>query len=577
MSKNILVCVAWPYVNGDLHPGHFSGAFLPADIFARYKRAKGENILMVSGSDCYGTPITIEADKLGKTPEEIVDLYHPRVVELFKLFELDYDIYTKTSTKNHSEVFQELFTDLVNSGKVVKKTTKQFYSKEDKKFLPDRYVEGTCPHCKSEHQRSDQCEVCGKLLSPEEVIEPYSKLTKSKVELKDTEHFFIDLPSLSEHLKNFIESHKDIWRNDAYAETKAFIDAGLTDRSLTRDIDWGVEIPDTKLEIEGKEHKRFYVWFDAVTGYLSATKEYFKLEDKKVNESEYIYRPGTPGKWEDYFLNPDSDHYYFMGKDNLLFHTIIWPSLLIGSGKGYTLPYFIARNQFLNLEGKKFSKSRGWMIDSKRLIEKYGSSTVRFYLASNFPESKDANFSWKDFIESNNSILVGNIGNFINRTLSFISSNFEGKVPSGSLDEKVKAEITKTFEDTSKSLDKVREIEALNRICELGSFGNKYFNDQKPWESVKSDKAKSENCLYNSVQIISALATLLNPFIPSGSKEILTQLGVTDSKEMEKYLKWDHSVLANGNILNHKGPIFTKIDPKMIEEEEKALGEMTEI
>ncbi|MEI6886842.1 MAG: methionine--tRNA ligase [bacterium] len=572
MGKNILVCVAWPYVNGDLHIGHFAGALLPADIFARYQRAKGNTVLMVSGSDCYGTPITVQADKEKTTPQKVVDEYHPRVVSLFKLFGLDYDLYTRTNTKNHQEVTRELFKDLAKEGYITKKTSNQFYSETDKKFLPDRYVEGKCPNCGAEKQRSDQCEVCGKLLSPEEVIEPYSKLTGSKVSLKETEHYFINLPKAELALTNFIESHKDIWRNDSYQESLAFIKQGLNERAITRDIDWGIEIPELKdkeLKLEGIKDKRFYVWFDAVTGYYSATIEYFKLKNgnETVDPSMYIYNPKIEGKWEDYWLNPDSEHYYFMGKDNLLFHAIIWPAQLMGANKGYTLPHFLARNQFMNLEGKKFSKSRGWVIDSKEIVEKYGIDTVRFYLCLNFPESKDSNFTWKDFVETNNSILVGNIGNFINRTLSFINANYEGKVPLGTLDQNVKEEIDNTFKNVSESIEKVRLIEATQRICELSNFGNKYFNDNKIWELIKTDKERASVALYNSVQIISCLAKLLHPFIPEGAEKIAKELNVN-------FDKWDYelTMIAPGNQVNFTGPIFRKIDPVEIKVENDKLN-----
>ncbi|MEI6462937.1 MAG: methionine--tRNA ligase [bacterium] len=572
MGKNILVCVAWPYVNGDLHIGHFAGAFLPADIFARYQRVKGNTVLMVSGSDCYGTPVTVQADKEKTTPQRIVDEYHPKVVSLYKLFGLEYDLYTRTNTKNHQEVTRELFKDLAKEGYITKKTSKQFYSETDKKFLPDRYVEGKCPNCGAEKQRSDQCEVCGKLLSPEEVIEPYSKLTGAKVALKETEHYFINLPKEAEAITNFVESHKDIWRNDSYQESLAFIKQGLNERAITRDIDWGIEIPeleDKDLKLSGIKDKRFYVWFDAVTGYLSATIEYFKLKNSKenVDPAMYIYNPKTEGKWEDFWLNPDSEHYYFMGKDNLLFHAIIWPAQLMGTNKGYTLPHFLARNQFMNLEGKKFSKSRGWVIDSREVIEKYGVDTVRFYLSLNFPESKDANFTWKDFVETNNSILVGNIGNFINRTLSFINANYEGKLPLGTLDQNVKEEIENTFKSVGESIDKVRLVEAAQRICELSNFGNKYFNDNKIWELIKTDKERASVALYNSVQIISALAKLLHPFIPEGAEKIAKELNVT-------FDKWDFdlTMIAPGNQLNFTGPIFRKIDPIEIKVENDKLN-----
>jgi len=396
MNKQILVAIAWPYVNGDLHVGHLAGYLLPADIFARYQRLRGNDVLMVSGSDCYGTPITVEADKQGLTSKEVVEKYHQKDIKLFKQYGLSYNLYTKTTTDNHKRVVQELFLDLLKNDIIVKDTMKQYYAEEDEEFLPDRYVEGTCPHCDAKDQRSDQCESCGRWLEDGELIDPKSKLTGSKVILKDTQHYFLDFanPKLQEKLKKYVDGRKSVWRKWVWNEANGWLKEGLRKRAITRDIDWGIDLPVDAIKKLGAEKqladfkgKKLYVWFEAVIGYLSAPQEWVELDSES---KDIIFRKddSQSNDWTDWWKNENSEHYYFMGQDNLVFHTLMWPAELIGSTENYTLPENVIVNKFMNYEGKKFSKSRNWTIDSRKIAEKYGVDSVRYYIAAKPPGEK---------------------------------------------------------------------------------------------------------------------------------------------------------------------------------------------
>ncbi|MDQ3239615.1 MAG: methionine--tRNA ligase, partial [bacterium] len=401
-QSNVFVGVAWPYVNGKLHIGHVAGYLLPSDMFARFSRLSGKNVLMVSGSDCHGTPITVEADKRNITPEQVVDEYHPKDVELFKNLGMTYDLYTKTNTKNHHKITQDFILALWKKNLITVKSSPQYYDQQENKFLPDRYVEGKCPHCGYEGARSDQCDNCTQLLD-QNLIEPYSKLTRNKVELKDTEHLFIEWAKLQPQIEEYFEKYSSEWREWIKKDTKNWLDRGLMDRAITRDIDWGVQIPDEITAIHPNfKNKRAYVWFDAVIGYYSASLEWAEANG---------------GDWKKFWYG-DNKHYYFMGKDNLVFHTIFWPGQLMTLDPNLNLPMYPMINQFLNIGGQKFSKSRGVSIDSADFINSFGADAMRFYLCSIMPESHDSNFTWEDFLQKNNDLLVAQIGNYLNRTLS---------------------------------------------------------------------------------------------------------------------------------------------------------------
>lgn len=549
MGKNILIGVAWPYVNGDLHLGHLFGYLLPADIFARFNRIVGNNVLMVSGSDCHGTPITIEADSLGITPQEIIDIYHKKNIELFNKYNISFDLYTTTTTENHKRIVQEMFLDLLKNGYISKGVTKQYYSSEDNKFLPDRYVEGICPYCKASGQRSDQCESCGKWLGEGELIDPISKISKNKVELKDTEHYFLNLDKLTPELKEYVESKKGVWKNWVYKESLGWINEGLNKRAITRDMDWAIELPvdeikklPKELQLDDFSGKKIYVWFEAVIGYLSATIE------------------ATKDKYKEWWLNPEAQIYNFMGQDNLVFHTIMWPAELIGSKKGYTLPHNVVVNKFMNLEGKKFSKSRNWTINSMNMTKKYEIDEIRYYIASNLPENKEGDFTWNGFVDSINNELVANLGNFINRTLKFFEKNFNGKLSGNyTIEDKVRTEIEETFKNSFQHFENVELVAALNDVMNLSQFGNKYFDEKKIWEVIKTDKNKAENIMFNLLNIIENLKTLISPFLPETQNKLSLLL---HSNNVEQ--EWETKIANNFALKDIVNPLFNKLDKETV-------------
>ncbi|MEI7603874.1 MAG: methionine--tRNA ligase [bacterium] len=568
----ILVAVAWPYVNGDIHVGHIAGCFLSADIFARYNRLKGRPVLMVSGSDCHGTPITVAADKEKVTPQEIVDKYHPKVLNLIKTLEIEYELYTKTTTENHYKITQDLFVALAKNGYISKKVTPQYYSEKDNKFLPDRYVEGTCPFCGFEDSRSDQCDKCSSVIEEGKLIKPRSKNTGSPVEFKDTEHYFLDLDKFQLELENFVEN-KSYWREWVLAETKGWLKRGLYERSITRDLDWGIPIPTDRLpdelKLDGAENKRFYVWFDAVIGYLSASVEWSDMH--KDNDGN-LPKPWLD--WKHYWYNEDARHYYFMGKDNLFFHTISWPAMLIGSDKNKQLPFYPAINNFLNLEGDKFSKSRGVVLYPEYVVENYGIDSLRYYLAKVMPENQDADWIWKDFVAANNNELVANFGNFVFRVLSFYKAHPEldpTKHILFAVDNTVQQEIKETFYEVGRLIEECKLAEALQRIMKLSSFGNKYFNDNEPWKVIKTSEMAASEAIYNCLTIIDNLRILLHPILPSAMNKLTRMLDYTDlivpEVEINKweYKPWNHEQKIEEFI----EPLFKKFDEKEVLEKEK--------
>lgn len=554
-KRKILVACAWPYVNGKLHIGHLAGYFIPGDIFARYSRLKGWNTLMVSGSDCHGTPITVEADKRGVTPQAIVEEFEPKIHEIIKLYDFSYDIFTKTTTDNHKEITQQFFLDLLKNGYITKDKSLQYYSEAENKFLPDRYVEGECPHCHAKEQRADQCENCGRSLGLGELIEPISKLTKSKVELKETEHYFIDYPKLQNQIREFVVKHEDVWKNWVYKETLGFIDEGLQPRAITRDLDWGVAIPkdqiDEEFQIENIDNKRFYVWFDAVIGYYSAAVEYYKANGLNV---------------DDYWKNEDCLHYYFMGQDNLTFHTIFWPGQLIGVNKGLNLPYQESIVKFLNVKGAKLSKSRGNIIDAKEVAEKFSPDIVRYYITSVLPENKESNWDWNDFRNKVNSELVGNIGNFIHRTLSFYNNKLGNDVTtSPTITAEVNSKIEETFVDVNDALVGCRFVDAINLIRELSTFGNQYFDHNKPWTLIE-DRAKCEQVIFDCLQIVNALRILLAPILPFSVEKLNSIIGAPDFAFHDDVDQYKFEVWSQPKVVGELQPVFRKIEEEEIKD-----------
>lgn len=578
MSKNILVSVAWPYVNGDLHVGHLGGYLVPADIFARYHRLRGNDVLMVSGSDCHGTPITVEADKKGTTPEKVVDEYHKNDIELFKQYNLSYNLYTKTTTDSHKEVVHEIFMRLLREGYIVKDTMQQYFSEEDQEFLPDRYVEGTCPHCQAKEQRSDQCEVCGRWLEDGELIEPYSKKTGAKVVLKDTEHYFLDFEKLESQLGEFLKTREGVWRNWVWKEADGWLREGLRRRAITRDMDWSIELPVEAIkelsadkQLENYEGKRIYVWFEAVIGYLSASRAWSEIQSENDEVIFNIFE-GQSRDWQDWWKNTEAEQYYFMGQDNVVFHTLMWPGELIGMDEGYTLPHNVLANKFLSYEGKIFSKSRNWTINSAKIGELYGEDSVRFYLASIMPENKEANFTWEGFVDTINNELVANLGNLINRTLVFKKKAFgEEFGQEQKVDDEVAMQITNAYKEMDLLLSQGKFTAGLDELMRLAKFANKYFDDSQIWKVVKEDKVVAEKIMFNLLIIIRNLAVLMEPFMPESSEKLLSMLGLEESLVPQvKQDKWQPVFELDCELINEVGILFQKLDKaEVLEQRDK--------
>lgn len=555
MTK-IFIGVAWPYANGPIHVGHVAGCYLPPDIFARYHRMNGNEILMVSGSDEHGTPITVTAEKEGVEPEAIAKRYHEINAKALNDLGISFDLYFETSDPNHKEVVHDIFLKLLKKGHIYKKTMESLFCNQCQRFLPDRYVEGQCPHCDYEKARGDQCDECGKPLDPIELIVPKCKICGSYPELRETKHFFFKLSDFQDKLTKYT-ADKEHWRHNTKNFTRNWLAAGLRDRPITRDIKWGVEIP-----LEGFKDKRIYVWFEAVIGYLSTSKEWSR-------------RSGDPDKWQKFWQDPNIKHYYFLGKDNIPFHTIIWPAILLGYG-GLNLPYDVPANEYLRFAGEQFSKSRGVTIDIPNLLEHYDTDQLRYYLAINMPENRDSDFTWDDFEKRINTELVGTLGNFIHRALSFTAKNF-GKIPK--LDEgKIQAEdkealekINTTYQEVSDYIVNCQFKNAMKSVMELAHFGNRYFDKKAPWALLKTDKDSCGSSLHINLRIVKALAFLSYPFMPIGADKLWSMLGYSSSIIDETWFE-GRKELKVGQKLEKPVPLFNKIEIKEIKESEKEKG-----
>jgi methionyl-tRNA synthetase len=588
MSETIHVSVAWPYANGDLHVGHLAGAYLPADIFARYHRLKGNRVLMVSGSDSHGTPITVEADKRGQTPREVFEHFHHRFLETQQAIGISYDLFTHTDTENHYRVAQDIFLSLYNQEYLYRETQSQLYSESEGRFLPDRYVEGTCPICGYKEARGDQCDNCGNLLDALELIEPHSKTDGSTPIVRETEHFFFDLPAFADQLLAYLDRYKDRWRPNVYTFAHNFIEGGLKGRAVTRDVEWGIPVP-----LPGWETKRLYVWFEAVMGYLTAS-------------IEWANNIGQPEAWKDWWYNPDAKIYNFIGKDNIPFHTIIWQAELLGvkqlyeddSSKQLNLPYDVPANEFMNIEGAQFSKSRNWAVWLPDILERYDPDAIRFYVAAAMPEARDSDFSWSEFVRRNNDELVAAWGNLANRVLSFAYKHFDGQVPDpgelGSLDQELIARVEAGFESIGGLLESVKLRAALQEALALAREVNSYL-DHSPWFSViKEDRQAAARTVYTALRAIDSLKMLFAPFLPFSSERLHHMLGYEqpifgelqietfeESERSHEALtyhagrasgRWQASELAPGQKLQSPEPLYRKLDDELIEQERGRLG-----
>lgn len=587
MSENILVSVAWPYANGPFHVGHIAGAYLPADIFARYHRLKGNNVLMVSGSDCHGTPITLEAERTQSTPLDVIERYHPLLVGTMKALGITFDLFTQTYTDNHYRVTTDVFLRLLELGYLYKETMTGSFGETLNRFLPDRYVEGTCPNCKFPRARGDQCDNCGRLHEPWDLINPRSTLDGGLVTFRETDHYFIDLGKLEPALQGWLDSvDRSYWRSNTLLFTQNWLRQGLHGRAITRDIEWGVPVP---VDDPAFKDKRIYVWFDAVIGYYSAS-------------IEWAERIGQPERWQDWWLlnadgSPRARAYYFIGKDNIPFHTIIWPAILLGHGDR-ALPYDVPANEFLNLEGEKMSTSRNWALWMPDLQERYQPDQIRYYLAANAPEGRDSNWSWSDFVRRNNDELVATWGNLANRLLTIAYRNF-GQVPDPielrDDDRQLLEAAEEAFDSVGALIGQVKLRAALQEALALAQRANQYISEQEPWKLVKSDRDRAACVIYTGLRVIDSLKTLLCPFLPFTSQRLHEMLGYegTISPDVQsEYVEgpegsrrlvvtgdyatqaqWEPSQLPVGQALRQPGPLFVKLDESVIAEEIARLEE----
>jgi methionyl-tRNA synthetase len=556
MSERIFIGVAWPYADGSLQLGNLAGADLPADIFARYHRLKGNEVLMVSGSDQHGTPITLKAEQERKNPKEIIDFYQREFLDCWQKMGISFDLFTGTNTGNHAEVTQDIFLKLLEKGYLYRDIVSQLYCPHCKRFLPDRYVEGTCPFCKTPGARGDQCDACSKPLNATELIDPYCRICKTRPVLKESEHFFLKLSAFQENLERWAEEKKDIWRPNVSGFTNRYLKEGLRDRAITRDIEWGVPVP-----VEGFENKRIYVWFEAVIGYLSASKEWAKEI------------AGDKDKWHDFWdADKGAKSYYFLGKDNIPFHTIIWPAMLMGFG-GLNIPTDVPANEFLTIEGKKISKSRNWAVWLPDYLSRYDPDPLRYILSVNMPETSDTDFSWREFVRRNNDELVATYGNLVNRVLTFTYRNFDGKVPEHEKHDETSRQLLKNAESTLKTVDeclnKCYFKEAIKTAMALAHAANRYLDDKAPWKAIKEDRPAAATSLYVALSVIAQLKTTLYPFLPFSSQKVHEYLGY-DGK-IEDY-GWKPQELPPGQKLREPKPLFKKLDESIIEEETRRIG-----
>jgi methionyl-tRNA synthetase len=552
LPDNILVAVAWPYANGSLHAGQFAGAYLPADIFARYHRAAGNRVLMVSGSDSHGTPITVRAEREGRAPEEVFHHFHDEFLESWRQLGISFDLFTSTDTENHARVAQDMFLRLLEQGHIYKHTMPLPYCEVDRRFLPDRFVEGNCPNCGYEYARGDQCDNCGRQLDPTDLLNPHCRICGSVPVIRDSEHFFLRLSAFNEALTSWVSS-KEGWRKNVSNFTLGILREGLKDRAITRDIQWGVPIP-----LEGYDEKRIYVWFEAVIGYLSAS-------------IEWALSQGEPDVWKDWWQG-DAQSYYFIGKDNIPFHTIIWPAVLMGYG-GLNLPYDVPANQYVNIYGSKASTSRNWAPFLPNLLERWQPDQLRYYLSAIMPETSDSDFTFDDFVRRTNDELVATWGNLVHRVLSFTHSRFDGAVPEpGELTERDNEmlELTAwTLEETGRQLAACSFRAALATAMSTAQAANRYLDETAPWKAIKDDPQAAGRALWTAINVIAGLNVCFYPFLPFGAEKLHCLLG---GKEGVAAAGWKAPLVPAGLPFEKPAPLFQKVDPEEAEAERSRLG-----
>jgi methionyl-tRNA synthetase len=589
-QEYILVCVAWPYANADIHQGNITGSYLPADIYARYHRLRGNHVLMVSGSDSHGTPVTVKADEMGRPVREVFEYFHQRFLDTFQKLGLSYDLFTHTDTENHHRVSQDIFLRLLENEYLYRHVTGQMYSPEAGRFLPDRYVEGSCPVCGYFPARGDQCDNCNTLFeSASELINPRSKTDNSSLEVRETEHYFLDLPAIAEDaLAAWLNDDKEFWRPQVINFARNFVDRGLIGRAVTRDMDWGIPVP-----LPDFEGKVLYVWFEAVIGYLSATIEW------AINQ-------GDPEAWRDWWYNPEARTVYFIGKDNVPFHTIFWPAQLIGvrglyaeeNGQMLNLPYDIPANEFMNMEGRKISGSQNWGVWMLDALERHDPDPLRYYLTAVMPETRDSDWSWEGYVERNNNELVANWGNLVNRVLNMIQRYFNGIVPEpGSLtaqDTALLAAVDDGFATAGELYDACKFRAAVQELLRLSTLVNQYLEETSPWQTARTDLAATGRSLYTAIQAINALKIMWSPILPFTGQQLHEMLGeegtlfgrqvvrtYAESSRSHEALTyegetacggWERAVIPAGRTLPKPSPLFKRLEAEVAAEELARLG-----
>lgn len=551
--KRYTITAALPYTNGPIHIGHLAGVYVPADIYARYKRLTGNDVAFICGSDEHGVPITIKAKKEGVTPQDIVDKYHAIIKKSFEDFGISFDNYSRTSAKIHHDTASEFFKTLYDKNEFVEETSMQLYDEEAKQFLADRFVVGTCPKCGYEESYGDQCEKCGTSHNATDLINPKSAITGNTPTLKETKHWYLPLNKHEHFLRDWIlVGHKKDWKPNVYGQVKSWIDDGLRPRAVTRDLDWGIPVP-----VEGAEGKVLYVWFDAPIGYISSTKEWAERVGKD---------------WEPYWKDEDTKLVHFIGKDNIVFHCIIFPCMLKAEGS-YILPENVPANEFLNLEGNKLSTSKNWAVWLPDYLKEFPDKqdVLRYVLTANAPETKDNDFTWKDFQARNNNELVAIFGNFINRVVVLTNKYYDGVVPTPSdfkdVDKEALAAVKAYPAVISSSIDRYRFREALQELMNLARLGNKYLADEEPWKTIKEDEARTQTIMFVALQIASALATLSEPFLPFTSGKLKSILNIASS-ELET--PWENiankeTLLPSGHQIGESELLFSKIEDAEIQ------------
>lgn len=553
-KEKYLVTSGLPYANGDLHLGHIAGAYLPADIFVRYLKLKGKDVIYICGTDEHGTPVSIKAEKEGVSPRKIAEKYHNIIKKSFQGLHIEFDNFSGTARYPHYELSQEFFLNLLKNGYITEHTDEHLYCPHCNRFLPDRYVQGICPYCEAKGARGDQCDACGKLIDVTKLVNPICTICGGTPEIRKTNHWFINLPKFSDKLKDWINSRKE-WKDNVKRFVLGWIKSGLKERPITRDLDWGVPVP-----LEQAKGKVLYVWFDAPIGYISST-------------IEWAEKIGQPTKWQDYWLDKNTKLIHFIGKDNIPFHAIIWPLMLMGQDKEYVLPNNVPANEYLNLEGQQFSTSKNWAVWVSDYLQDFSADPLRYTIAINAPENKDSNFNWKDFQNKNNNELADILGNFVNRVLTFARKNF-GEIPY----------IENLNEEEQEVIDKIRDFgqeigeyfqtyqvrKATNRLMDLARFGNQFFDKQYPWKTIKTDKEKAKTTIYLCGEIIRNIAVIMYPIIPQSAEKVWNMLSIDTS--IVEY-GWDNI----GQKINHPLQIskietlFPKIEDKVIEKQIEKL------